>query len=89
MTKIINAANDTVYGLACNVFSENISRAGSSSVGGRVGIRAYKFDRGYENLTPMCFVKGECAHTVHFSVPFGGYKQSCIGHEHGQYALDT
>jgi aldehyde dehydrogenase (NAD+) len=29
-----------------------------------------------------------CANSVHPSVPFGGYKQSGIGRECGQYALD-
>lgn len=27
LAEVIEAANDTVYGLACNVFSQNISRA--------------------------------------------------------------
>ncbi|KAG2004229.1 aldehyde dehydrogenase [Coprinopsis cinerea AmutBmut pab1-1] len=70
--EVIELANDTVYGLAAYVFSENISR----------GIRvAHALEAGSVAVNS----------TVPFDVgmPFGGYKQSGIGRELGQYAIDT
>ncbi|KAG6901632.1 hypothetical protein C0995_009800 [Termitomyces sp. Mi166 len=61
--EVIEAANSTTYGLACHIFSQNISRA----------LRvAHSLEAGSA-----------------WSVPFGGYKQSGIGRELGEYALDT
>ncbi|KAH9947364.1 NAD-dependent aldehyde dehydrogenase [Amylocystis lapponica] len=67
---IIHKANDTVYGLAAAVFSENIGRALTT---------AHKLKAGtvWVNST----------NKLHPGVPFGGYKQSGIGRELGEYAL--
>ncbi|KAH9947062.1 aldehyde dehydrogenase [Amylocystis lapponica] len=67
---IIHKANDTVYGLAAAVFSENINRAITT---------AHKLKAGT--------VWVNCVNKLHPSVPFGGYKQSGIGRELGEYAL--
>jgi len=70
--EVIEAGNNTSYGLACHVFSQNISRA----------LRvAHALEAGSAWVN--------CAQTTEASVPFGGYKQSGIGRELGEYALDT
>ncbi|KAG6811501.1 hypothetical protein H0H92_007149 [Tricholoma furcatifolium] len=70
--EVIEAANNTTYGLACHIFSENISRA----------LRvAHALEAGSAWVN--------CAQTTDKAVPFGGYKQSGIGRELGEYALDT
>lgn len=67
---IIKQANDTVYGLAAAVFSQNINRAIET---------AHKLQAGT--------VWVNCINQLHANVPFGGYKQSGIGRELGEYAL--
>ncbi|KAJ6520499.1 aldehyde dehydrogenase [Mycena sanguinolenta] len=65
-----DVANDTLYGLAAGVFSQDIDRA----------IRtAHRVQAG--TIWVNCY--------NHFSpgVPFGGYRQSGIGRELGEYAL--
>ncbi|KAF8154948.1 aldehyde dehydrogenase [Crassisporium funariophilum] len=70
--EVIEMANNTVYGLACHVFTQNVSRA----------IRvAHALEAG--NAWVNCAQMGETA------MPFGGYKQSGMGRELGEYALDT
>ncbi|TFK61593.1 aldehyde dehydrogenase [Pluteus cervinus] len=70
--EVIEAANDTTYGLAAHIFTQNISRA----------IRV-------TNALEAGSTFVNCALTSETSVPFGGYKQSGIGRELGEYALDT
>ncbi|KAG5348933.1 hypothetical protein C0989_007097, partial [Termitomyces sp. Mn162] len=70
--EVIVAANNTTYGLACNIFSQSISRAMSVAHSPEAGSPWVKY-----------------AKTVHKAIPFSGYKQSGIGHELGEYALDT
>jgi len=68
----IEMANNTSYGLACHIFTTNVSRA----------IRvAHALEAGSAWVN--------CAQTTEVNVPFGGYKQSGIGRELGEYALDT
>ena len=67
---VIKQANDTVYGLAAAVFSQNISRALGT---------AHKIKAGT--------VWVNAANMLYPNVPFGGYKQSGIGRELGEYAL--
>ncbi|KAG6917502.1 hypothetical protein DXG01_002366 [Tephrocybe rancida] len=70
--EVIEAANNTSYGLACHVFSQDISRA----------LRvAHSLEAGSAWVN--------CAQMTDKAVPFGGYKQSGIGRELGEYALDT
>ncbi|RDB27442.1 Aldehyde dehydrogenase [Hypsizygus marmoreus] len=69
--EVIEAANNTIYGLACNVFSENLGRA----------LRvAHSIEAGTAWVN--------CSQLPEVALPFGGYKQSGIGRELGQYALD-
>ncbi|TFK33776.1 aldehyde dehydrogenase [Crucibulum laeve] len=68
----IELGNDTIYGLGCNIFTENTSRA----------IRV-----AHAMETGSAWVNH--AHIPELSVPFGGYKQSGIGRELGEYALET
>ncbi|KAH9475747.1 Aldehyde dehydrogenase [Psilocybe cubensis] len=67
---VIRQANDTVYGLASAVFTQNINRAIET---------AHKLQAGTAWIN--------CANQLHPQVPFGGYKQSGIGRELGEYAL--
>ncbi|KAK1223893.1 hypothetical protein PQX77_013227 [Marasmius sp. AFHP31] len=70
--EVIEMANDTSYGLAAAVFTENNSRA----------IRvAHALEAGTTWVN--------CYNTSEFQVPFGGYKQSGVGRELGEYAIET
>ncbi|TDL22408.1 NAD-dependent aldehyde dehydrogenase [Rickenella mellea] len=67
---VVRQANDTTYGLAAAVFSQDINKA----------LRvAHKLKAGTAWVN--------CANTLNPQVPFGGYKQSGIGRELGEYAL--
>ncbi|OBZ79629.1 Aldehyde dehydrogenase [Grifola frondosa] len=67
---IVRLANDSVYGLAAAVFSQDIDRALTT---------AHKMKAGT--------VWVNVANTLYAQTPFGGYKQSGIGRELGEYAL--
>jgi aldehyde dehydrogenase (NAD+) len=67
---VIKQANDTLYGLAAAVFTQNITRAIET---------AHKLQAGTAWIN--------CVNQLHTQVPFGGYKQSGIGREMGEYAL--
>lgn len=70
--EVIEMANNTTYGLACHVFSQNINRA----------IRvAHALEAGSAWVN--------CAQAPEINMPFGGYKQSGIGRELGEYALSN
>ncbi|KAF8877412.1 aldehyde dehydrogenase [Infundibulicybe gibba] len=70
--EVIERANDTTYGLGCNVFTQNVTRA----------IRvAHELEAGSAWVN--------CAQASDPTVPFGGYKQSGIGRELGEYAIAT
>ncbi|KAL0069348.1 hypothetical protein AAF712_003713 [Marasmius tenuissimus] len=69
---VVRQANDTVYGLAAAVFSQDINKALNT---------AHKLKAGTAWVN--------CANTLNESVPFGGFKQSGIGRELGEYALNN
>lgn len=67
---VIRQANDTVYGLAAAVFTQNLNRAIKT---------AHKLKAGTAWVN--------CVNQLNSGVPFGGFKQSGIGRELGEYAL--
>lgn len=67
---VIRQANDTVYGLAAAVFTQNLNRAIKT---------AHRLKAGTAWIN--------CVNQVNSNVPFGGFKQSGIGRELGEYAL--
>ncbi|KAJ7266427.1 aldehyde dehydrogenase domain-containing protein [Mycena haematopus] len=67
---VLRQANDSVYGLAAAVFTQDINRALET---------AHKLQAGTAWVN--------CVNQLHANVPFGGYKQSGIGRELGEYAL--
>jgi len=67
---VIRQANDTIYGLAAAVFTENLNRAIET---------AHKLKAGTAWIN--------CVNQLHNNVPFGGFKQSGIGRELGEYAI--
>jgi len=70
--EVVEMANNTTYGLAAHLFTQNVDRA----------IRmAHAVEAGSTWVN--------CAQDVSMNVPFGGYKQSGIGRELGEYALET
>jgi len=69
---IIRQANDSVYGLAAAVFTQDINRA---------LVTANKLKAGT--------VWVNCVNVLNANVPFGGFKQSGIGRELGEYALEN
>ncbi|KAF5346533.1 hypothetical protein D9756_010088 [Leucocoprinus leucothites] len=70
--EVIEWANDTAYGLAANILTENSARA----------IRM-------ANSVEAGSIYVNCAMDGGIGAPFGGYKQSGIGREMGEAALDT
>ncbi|KAH9823005.1 aldehyde dehydrogenase domain-containing protein [Melampsora americana] len=68
--ELLKLANDSIYGLAAAVFTQDINRALKTS-----------------NQLQAGTVWINCYSKVHSQVPFGGYKQSGIGREMGEYAL--
>lgn len=67
---VIRQANETVYGLAAAVFTQNLNRAIKT---------AHRLKAGTAWVN--------CVNQLNSSVPFGGFKQSGIGRELGEYAL--
>ncbi|KAF9526799.1 aldehyde dehydrogenase [Crepidotus variabilis] len=68
----IKQANDTSYGLASAVFTQDLNRAIET---------AHKLQAGTAWIN--------CVNVIDVQVPFGGYKQSGIGRECGEYALSN
>ena len=97
---VIRQANDTVYGLAAAVFTKDITRAIRVAHRLRAGtswvsrIPTYFFGVIPRNtldrramLMLVQLTQVNCTNILLPQVPFGGYKQSGIGRELGEYAL--
>ncbi|KAF9232075.1 aldehyde dehydrogenase domain-containing protein [Melanogaster broomeanus] len=69
---VIRQANDTAYGLAAAVFTQNLNRAIKT---------AHRLKAGTAWVN--------CVNQLNTGVPFGGFKQSGIGRELGNYALNN
>jgi aldehyde dehydrogenase (NAD+) len=67
---VIKQANDTFYGLAAAIFTQNLNRAINT---------AHRLKAGTAWIN--------CVNSFNSNVPFGGFKQSGIGRECGDYAL--
>lgn len=67
---VVRQANDTLYGLAAAVFTQDLKRAIKTA-----------------HLLKAGTVWVNCFNELNSQVPFGGFKQSGIGRELGDYAL--
>ena len=72
INEVIERANDTDYGLAASVFTNDLDKAIVVSNGLRAGS---VWVNTYDNFDPVA--------------PFGGFKQSGLGREKSEYALDS
>jgi aldehyde dehydrogenase (NAD+) len=68
--EVVERANNSPYGLAAGVFTQNIAMANRLSRQIKAG---------------LVFVN--CYHVVDVSAPFGGFKESGLGREGGEYGL--
>ena len=87
-------ANDTTYGLACGVFTQNLSRAIRVSNALEAGSAWVNFSFVSSPSSdpyipfPSCF-QVNCYHSFELMMPFGGYKQSGFGRELGTEAIEA
>ena len=89
--EVVEMANNTTYGLGAHLFTQNVERAirmAHAVEAGSTWVCRFQLCILIPKLSkPLC--KVNCAQDVATNVPFGGYKQSGIGRELGEYALET
>lgn len=71
--EVVRLGNDTVYGLSASVWTRDLSRA-------------HRISRALDVGTVWVNTYGQMSSGI---VPFGGFKQSGIGREHGTQVLDA
>ncbi|THH09718.1 hypothetical protein EW146_g8603 [Bondarzewia mesenterica] len=90
---VVRQANDSVYGLAAAVFTQDITRALKVAHRLKAGTTWVRFSLfvNTDGLADFVHVRDDfqvnCANQLHAQIPFGGYKASGIGRELGEYAL--
>jgi aldehyde dehydrogenase (NAD+) len=87
--EVVEQANDTSYGLAASVFTKDIDRAirvAHALEAGTAWVRCFI----HLSCTFMInhALQINCANQTEISMPFGGFKQSGIGRELSEYALE-
>lgn len=92
--EVVEKANNSTYGLAAAVFTSNITTSISVAnqlEAGTVWINCYNELVSGMDLLLLDDEKGNWFGygAQDYNTPFGGYKQSGIGRENGEYALDN
>lgn len=92
-TEAIEVANATTYGLACSVLTENLSRAFRVAHQLEAGLafvrRLFSWSHTQLSYVHLHNLQVNCLLPPDVCMPMMGYKQSGIGVDHGQHALDT
>lgn len=88
--EVVEKANDTEYGLGAAVFTKDIVRGHRVAGEIQAGMVWVSEPTASENGQPALMQRQiNSSQDSHFGIPFGGYKQSGIGRELGQYALSA
>ena len=83
--QVIRRANDTTYGLAASVLSNNVDTINKLSRSIRAGERTVSWHRGCPGAVGMFWAN--CYLIFDNATPLGGYKMSGIGRENAEYGL--
>lgn len=85
----IAKANDTEYGLGAAVFTENVTRSHRVAAAIQAGMVWVSLIENQCRWWLANLAQINSSQDSHFAIPFGGYKQSGIGRELGEYALSA
>lgn len=84
----IEKANDTEYGLGAAVFTKDIVKGHQMADALEAGM-VWVGQTVKSEILNAYAIQINSSQDSHFGIPFGGYKQSGIGRELGQYALSA
>ena len=87
--EVVEMANNTTYGLAASIFTQNVNRAVRVAHAVEAGTIWVSQPGFFTSSQLIMAFQVNCAQSFSLGVPGGGYKQSGIGRELGEYALDT